>query len=186
MSVGWHSLTPVLRPLFSRAAGVRMVCHPLSGDGHGHAVTRWLPLAVPRPGCPVPPGHAVPHPLEPLAIEGPRLPSAGSAAQEQQESGSALLEVAPEECVLIVLGSQGIAHPRPSPWPLVACPHGQVFQGTGWAAHSHLGCAAPIPPTLPLGQDVPPALPVGPEVLASGTKPSVRIHRALNKGAPSH
>lgn len=127
---------------------------PLAKSGVSPTLRTWgWPCCNPlvATGCPTAgvssaPGHIVPHPLEPVAIEGPRLPSAGSAAQEQQEPGSALLEVAPEECVLILLGSQGIAHPRGSPWPLVACPHGRVFQGTGQAAHSHLDRAAPALP----------------------------------------
>lgn len=79
-----------------------------------------------------------------VAIEGPMLPSAGLAAQEQQELGSILLEVTPHECVLTLL-------PRPCPPPdaalglLVASAHRQVFWGTGWVAHSHLSCAAPHP-----------------------------------------
>lgn len=49
----------------------------------------------------------------------------------------------PSGVVLILLS---IAHLRPSPWPLAACPHGPVFQGTGQAAHSHLDRAAPALP----------------------------------------
>lgn len=165
-------------------------------SGVSPTLRRWAwpcPNLLAVPGCPTAgvsgaPGHAVPHPLEPVAIEGPRLPSAGSAAQEQQEPGSALLEVAPQECVLILLGSQGIAHPPAGPWSLVAVSPWAGFPGdrAGSPFPFRPCCSCPAPPTLPLGQDVPPALPVAPEVLASGTKSSVRIHRALNKGAPSN
>lgn len=43
-----------------------------------------------------------------VAIEGPMLPSAGLAAQEQQELGSALLEVTPHERVRTLLPRRAV------------------------------------------------------------------------------
>ena len=100
--------------------------HPRSEDGDGSAITPRVPLAAPPPtpgavqlGCPAPSGRAALRTPVPVAVEGPMLPSAGSAAQEQRQLGSALLEVTPRQCALTLL-------PCPPPDPalglLVASP----------------------------------------------------------------
>lgn len=184
VSMGWPSLTPVLMPLFPTCCSVRVACHPLSGDGDGRALTRW---AVPGPGCPVPPATlsctpgAGGHRGTEVAIC--RFCCTGTARAWLSPLGSGPSGVCSD--LARVTG-----HCSPASQPLVSGGMSLWSGFPGDRAGSPFPfrpcCSCPAPPTLPLGQDVPPALPVGLEVLASGTKPSVTIHRAPNKGAPSH
>lgn len=61
------------------------------------------------------------------------LPSAGLAAEEQQELGSTLLEVAPHQCALTPLRVH-CPSPDPALGLLLSSAHPQVFEGTGWVA----------------------------------------------------
>lgn len=147
--MGWHSLTPVLRPLFPMCHSVPVVCPPLSGDGDGHAITHWLPLAVPRPGCPVPPGHAVPHCPGPPGAGGHRgtevaicrFCCTGTARVWHSPLGIGPSGMCPDPAQVTEHcppATQPLAFGGMSPW--------QVFQGTGQTAQSHLDRAAPALP----------------------------------------
>ena len=128
-SVGWHSLARVLRPPFptchlqARQLGESWWVHPHPGDGDGRAITHWAtcclashPWVLRSWGAQHPWAMLSHSPPVPVAIEGPMLPSAGLAAQDQQELGSALLEVASHECVLTLLPRRAVgALPTPDP-----------------------------------------------------------------------
>lgn len=118
VSVGWHSparllglckraLVPTCR-LRARWLGESCWIHPHQRDGgccSPLATHPWAPHGWGSRGAQHPWATLSHSPQAPVTIEGPMLPSAGLAAQEQQELRSALLEV---------------AHPKHA-WPRHSC-----------------------------------------------------------------
>lgn len=121
MSMGWQNLAHVLGPLFPTCSlqalqqlGESWWVHPHPGDGDGRAGTRRVLLLASHPwvlwsrGAQHPWAMLSHSPPVPVAIEGPMLPSAGLAAQEQQELGSTFLEAVGHERVQTLLPCRAV------------------------------------------------------------------------------